>query len=312
MDFAALKKNRSKSLEQLTKQLEDVNKKGGFSDPDADTYWRPTRDSAGNAFAIIRFLPASMDEDIPFITVYDHGFQGPTGQWYIEKSRTTIGEEDPVSKYNSELWNSTTDDTAPARKQARDQKRRKKYVSNIYVIKDSGAPENEGKVFRYEYGAKIWGKLNDLMNPTFDDEKPVNPFDFWEGANFKLKVTGKGRDTNYDKSEFDSPSALFDGDDTKLEEVWKSQHSLKALISADKFKSYAELEAKLYRVLGLSGGSSSGHASAEDDNPEESMDMSNLGKEEYASSPTKEEEMPAPSSSDDDDDLEFFKNLAKG
>lgn len=316
MDFAALKKNRgNKSLTQLSDQLAKVNQKGGgFVDPDADTYWRPTRDAAGNAFAIIRFLPAPADEDIPFVTIYDHGFKGPTGQWYIEKSRTTIGEEDPVSKYNSELWNASQNDDSPQRKQARDQKRRKKYVSGIYVIKDSGNPENNGKVFRYEYGAKIWGKLNDLMNPAFEDEKPVNPFDFWEGANFRLKVTGKGRDTNYDKSEFDSPEPLLDGDDEKLEAIWKSQYSLKELIAPDKFKPYAELEAKLYRVLGLTAGTTSGTASAEEDEPETGLDMSTLGKEEAAPA-MKETEAPAPASSsddDDEDDLAFFKNLAQG
>lgn len=305
VDFAALKKNRSKSFEALNAELAKVSSgKGNFSDPDQDTYWKPTRDASGVGFAIIRFLPAPPDEDMPFVVLYDHGFKGPTGQWYIENSRSTIGEEDPVGKLNSTLWNSTTDDESPARKQARDQKRRKHYIAGIQVIKDSGNPENNGKVFRFKFGAKIWGKLNDLMNPQFEDEKPVNPFDFWEGANFRIKVTGVGRDTSYDKSEFDSPSEYLDGDDAALEELWKTQYSLKSVISPDKFKPYEVLETKLNRVLGLSGYSTPSSTAADDD-VEDELDMSKL-KETTPKSPK------SASVDDDDEDLEFFKNLARG
>lgn len=321
VDFASLKKNRSKSFDALNAELSKVSSgKGNFKDPDEDKYWKPTRDAAGNAFAIVRFLPAPPDEDLPFVILYDHGFKGPNGQWYIENSRTTIGEPDPVSEYNSELWNVSPDDNSPTRKQARDQKRRKHYIAGIQVIKDSGNPDNNGKVFLYKFGAKIWGKLYDQMNPQFEDEKPVNPFDFWEGANFRIKVTGTGRDTSYDKSEFDSPSEHLGGDDEALEKLWKTQHSLKAVIAPDKFKAYDFLKAKLYRVLGLSG-STAGNASAEDDDPaEEALDMSKLGAKEAAPAraPKEEdEELSAvrkaaqAAASDDDDDLAFFQALAK-
>lgn len=321
VDFASLKKNRSKSFDKLNEELTKFTAgKSNFKDPDEDKYWKPTRDVAGNAFAIIRFLPAPPDEDLPFVVLYDHGFKGPTGQWYIENSRTTIGENDPVSEYNSELWNSTTVDDSPARKQARDQKRRKHYIAGIQVIKDSGNPANNGKVFLYKFGAKIWGKLNDLMNPKFEDEDPVNPFDFWTGANFRVKVTGTGRDTNYDKSEFDSPSEHLGGDDAALEALWKTQYSLKAVVAPEKFKSYDTLKARLYRVLGLSG-DVTGNATAEDDQPEEALDMSKLGmKEAKATRQPKEEDeelssiraAASASAGDDDEDLAFFQNLAKG
>lgn len=310
MDFAALMKNRSKSFEKLNDELSKLaTGKGNFKDPDEDKYWKPTRDAAGNAFAIIRFLPAPPDEDLPFVVLYDHGFKGPGGQWYIENSRTTIGEADPVSEYNSELWNSTSVDDSPARKQARDQKRRKHYIAGIQVIKDSGNPENNGKVFYYKFGAKIWGKLNDLMNPKFEDEDPINPFDFLDGANFRVKVTGTGRDTSYDKSEFDSPSAHLDGDYEALEKLWKSQYSLKEVIAPEKFKPYDQLKARLYRVLGLSGDVATGNSSAEDDQPEEALDMSKLGMKETKASKIKEEVVSE--ADDDDSDLAFFQNLAK-
>lgn len=310
MSFANLKKNRSKSLEKLSSQLDKMASKG-FSDPLKEKYWTPTRDSAGNAFAIIRFLPAPEGEDMPFVRIWDHGFQGKkTGRWYIEKSLTTIGQDDPVSKYNSQLWNSGVESDKEI---ARNQKRRLKYHANILVVKDSANPENEGKVFLYAFGKKIFDKLNDLMNPEFEDETPVNPFDFWEGANFKLKVRQFEGYPNYDKSEFDEPSELFDGDEGKLEEVYNQLHSLEELIKPDQFKSYQELEAKLHSVLGLTGTVSSDAGKTAEDMVDEEMDMSKLGKEEEEpekpkaeSKKNKEVEV----SDDDDDDLEFFKNLA--
>lgn len=323
MSFAALKKNRGGSFDKLTEELAKVGSgKGNFKDPDEGKYWKPTRDQAGNAFAIIRFLPAPEGEDLPFVVLFDHGFKGPTGQWYIENSRTTIGEADPVSEYNSELWNSTDSDESPARKQARDQKRRKHYIAGIQVIKDQGNPANNGKVFLYKFGAKIYGKLNDLMNPQFEDEKPINPFDFWSGANFRVKVTGTGRDTSYDKSEFDSPSEHLGGDDDALEALYKSQYSLSEVIAPDKFKSYDQLKTKLYRVLGLSGSTVTGNASAEDDEPEAALDMSKLGMKEVSSRKAAVEEdeddglanirkAAAAAADDDDEDLAIFKSFAK-
>lgn len=303
MSFAQLKKNRSKSLENLSQQLEKIASKG-YSDPLQEKYWKPTTDAAGNGFAIIRFLPALEDEDMPFVRIWNHGFQGPGG-WYIENSLTSLNQDDPVSKYNTQLWNTGGE---AGKEQVRKQKRRLKYHSNILVIKDSGNPENEGKVFLFAYGKKIFDMLNDMMNPQFEDESPVNPFDFWEGANFRLKVRKVDGYPNYEKSEFDSPSALFDGDDDKLEEVYNQLHPLKELVDPKNFKTYAELEAKLHRVLGITSSTTPSGKTAED-MIDEDLDMSKFG--------GSDDEMDArqtetPSDDDGDDDLEFFKNLAKG
>jgi hypothetical protein len=311
--FDALKKNRSKSLEKLNAQLTQIASKN-YSNADDNKYWKPTRDKSGNGFAIIRFLPAPGEEDMPFVRIWDHGFQGPTGLWYIENSLTTLNKDDPVSELNSKLWNVSTDDNSPERRQARAQKRRLHYISNVYVIKDGGNPENEGKVFLFKYGKKIFDKLNDLMNPSFEDEKPVNPFDLWEGANFRLKIRQFEGYPNYDKSEFDTPAPLFE-DDEELERVWKQEHSLQEIVDPKNFKPYDELKAKLHRVLGLTPDASnraSAAASAEDD-LDDDLDMSSLAKS--ASAPKmKEQAQSAPAVEDDDDDadLALFKQLAKG
>jgi hypothetical protein len=310
MSFEALKKNRSKSLEKLTSQLEKINTKG-YSDPNKGKFWTPTRDSAGNGFAIIRFLPPPENEDMPFVQIWDHGFQGPTGIWYIENSLTTIGKPDPVAELNSKLWNASSDDESPERKQARKQKRRLKYIANIYVIKDSGKPENDGKVFLFAFGKKIWDKLNDLMNPSFEDEKPVNPFDFWDGANFRLKIRQFEGYANYDKSEFESPSPLFE-DDSKLEQIYKQQHSLKELVDPKNFKTYEELQAKLHKVLGISGdaGGRARAVSTAEEEMDEDLDLSSLAKEKSAPS-MKSVAEPSMQDDEEDEDLKFFKNLAK-
>lgn len=310
MSFDALKKNRSSSLDKLNNQLSQIATKS-YSDPNEGKFWKPTRDKAGNGFAIIRFLPPSAGEEMPFVRLWDHGFQGPTGLWYIENSLTTIGKDDPVSEFNSKLWNSGVE---ADKEQARKQKRRLKYVSNIYVVKDSGNPENDGKVFMYQFGKKIFDKLNDLMNPSFEDESPVNPFDFWEGANFRLKIRQFEGYPNYDKSEFDSPSPLFEDDD-KLEGVWKQQHQLQELVDEKNFKSYGDLKAKLYRVLNLTGDSPLSTSTAEDETDNE-LDMSKFGKS--ADEPTMKEETSSPQTSqsddisDDDEDLAMFRDLVKG
>jgi hypothetical protein len=311
VDFQALKKNRSKSLEKLNEQLTKITSKS-YADPNEGKFWKPTRDSAGNGFAIIRFLDSPQGEDMPFVRLWDHGFKGPGG-WYIENSLTTIGQPDPVSELNSKLWNVNNDDSSPERKQARDQKRRLHYISNVYIIKDSGNPENEGKVFLFKYGKKIWDKLNDLMNPSFEDEKPVNPFDLWEGANFRLKIRMFEGYPNYDKSEFDSPTVLFE-DDEKIESVWKQSHSLKEVIDPKNFKPYDELKAKLHRVLGITGSDANlrTNAAASADDVYSELDLSKSAKQtkEAAAPSMKEQSTPQPSE-EDDDDLEFFKNLSK-
>lgn len=307
MSFAALKKSRTSSLDKLNAQLDKISTKS-YSDPNEGKFWKPTRDKAGNGFAIIRFLPAANGEEMPFVRIWDHGFQGPTGLWYIENSLTTINQDDPVSEYNGKLWNSgVEDDKALARKQ----KRRLKYIANILVVKDSANPDNDGKVFMYQFGKKIFDKLNDLMNPQFEDETPVNPFDLWEGANFRLKIRKFEGYPNYDKSEFDAPSAISE-DDAELERVYNAEHPLQPLVDPSNFKSYAELKAKLYRVLALDE-EASVPAKAEDDE----FDLSSMGNQATpAPTPTIAEAAPAPSpaamSMDDDDDLSIFKELANG
>ncbi len=247
-NLSALKKNSS--LGKLARALETTTKNSGSKED--ERLWQPEVDSAGNGYAVIRFLdaPAVDGEDaMPWVQVFSHGFQGPGG-WYIENSLTTLGQKDPVSEYNTQLWNSGIE----ANKEiARKQKRRLTYISNVLVIKDTANPANEGKVFLYKYGKKIFDKIKEKIEPQFEDEKAVNPFSFWEGANFKLKIRKVEGYRNYDKSEFDTPSPLFEGDDEKIEKVWKAEYSLKEFLDPKHFKSYDELKSKLDRVLGLDG-----------------------------------------------------------
>ena len=247
MSFATLKANRTSAISKLTAAAEKLNANKYEAD---DRFWSPVVDKAGNGYAVIRFLPAAEGEDLPWVRYWDHGFKGATGRWYIENSLTSIGQSDPVSDLNSKLWNASTDDNSAERKQARAQKRRLHYVSNILVISDPANPENEGKVFLFKFGKKIWDKINDVMQPQFQDEQPVNPFDFWGGANFKLKIRNVEGYRNYDKSEFDSSSQLFNGDDKKLEAVYKDLSPLKDFIDPKNYKTYAELKKKLTEVLG--------------------------------------------------------------
>jgi hypothetical protein len=304
VDFAALKNNRSKSLDKLNSQLSQIAQKS-YSDPNEGKFWKPSRDKAGNGFAIIRFLPAPGGEDMPFVRLWDHGFQGPTGLWYIENSLTTLGKDDPVSELNSKLWNTGVD---ADKEQARKQKRRLHYIANVYVIKDSGNPDNDGKVFLFKFGKKIFDKLNDLMNPQFEDEKPVNPFDLWEGASFRLKIRQFEGYANYDKSEFDGPGPLFE-DDEKLERVWKDEHSLQEIIHEKHFKPYAELKAKLHRVLNLTGDSVDASRSASDD-VDEDLDMSRFSKSAPAPD-MKQTSSDMDTIDDDDEDLARFRDLIK-
>ena len=243
MSFKDMKRKSVGSISELTKKLETAEKKNSYQD---DRFWKPTLDKASNGMAVFRFLPAPENEDMPWAKLYTHAFK-VGGRWYIENSRTTIGEKDPVSEMNSELWNSGLESDKDI---ARDRKRKLSYISNILVLKDPGAPENEGKVFLYKYGVKIFNKIQEAMQPEFDDEDPINPFDYWAGANFKLKVRKVGGYINYDKSEFESPSELLGGDDGKLEELWKTQHSLQAFVAPDQFKTYDELKKKLQDVVG--------------------------------------------------------------
>ena len=256
MSFSDFKKRSQGSLDSLQKEMEASENKKSYKD---DRFWRPELDKSGNGFAVIRFLPASDGEDIPWVKLYNHGFKGPGG-WYIENSLTTLGQKDPVSEMNSRLWNSGVESDKDI---ARDRKRRLSYISNILVVSDPANPQNEGKIFLFKFGKKIFDKVQEAMNPEFQDEEKVNPFDYWGGANFKLKVRKVSGFVNYDKSEFESPSALYDGDDERLERLWKSQYLLGEFSDPKNFKSYDELKARLDEVL---LGDERGVASAERDN----------------------------------------------
>lgn len=304
--FSALKQARSKEFEKLNAQLQNLNSNNASKD---DDYWKLEVDKSGNGYAIIRFLPAAKNEEMPFVTVWDHGFQGPGG-WYIENSLTTLKQPDPVSEYNTKLWNSGVESDKDI---VRKQKRRLSFHSNIYVVKDPANPANEGKVFKFKYGKKIFDKLNDLMNPQYEDEKAINPFDFWEGADFKLKARLVEGYRNYDKSEFTASGALTKPNgtpmtDEELEQVWNQQYSLQEIIDPKNFKSYEELKTKLYKVLALDGGSHAPTRTAEDDDVEE-MNFTPKFKE---SSPKSMGQASSPSAiaEEDDDDLSFFRNLA--
>ena len=294
-NFASLKTSSSASLDSLSSQLEKLNPSQQSRAGD-DRFWTPTVDKAGNGYAVIRFLPASANEDVPFVRVFSHGFQGPGG-WYIENSLTTIGQKDPIGELNQTLWNTGGEE---GKEQARKQKRKLQFISNIYVVKDPGNPENEGKVFLYKFGKKIWVKIEAQMNPEFEDETRVNPFDLWQGADFKLKIRKVAGYRNYDSSEFESPAALLD-DDSALEAIWNKQYGLNEFIDPANFKSYDELKAKLDRVLGRTTPTTT---AAETVVEEESW---NEGVSETPSAPLSQ----SPQADDDDDDLSFFKKLAE-
>jgi hypothetical protein len=244
MSFENLKRNR----DQINKLINAAESTGGgekksYGD---DRVWKPTVDKAGNGYAVLRFLPAGEGEDLPWVRYWDHGFKGPTGQWYIERSLTSIGKDDPVGELNSRLWNTGVE---ADKDRARTQKRRLHYVANVLIVSDPGNPSNEGKVMLFQFGKKIFDKIMDVMQPSFADETPINPFDFWQGADFKLKIRQVEGYRNYDKSEFASPVALSD-DDAKLEEVYGKLHQLSEFQDPANYKSYAELKTKLMRVLG--------------------------------------------------------------
>ena len=302
MSFANLKKkSRSGSLtEKLIRQVEKINDKGN-SNVD-ERIWKPVVDKSGNGYAIIRFLPEPEGCDLPWSRVYTHAFQG-TGGWYIENSLTTLGQKDPVSEHNSELWNSGSD----ANKEiARKQKRRLSYYSNIYVVSDPTNPQNEGKVFLYKYGKKIFDKIMESMKPEFVDETPINPFDFWAGANFKLKIRRVEGYQNYDKSEFGSAEALFD-DDAKLETIYNSLYNLNEFTDANNFKSYEKLKERLDSVLGLKKPVRAPIPDAELETEDEGRGY--FAQQATASEPVKEVVAAETSSDEDDESLSYFSKL---
>ena len=302
MSFASLKKqsNLGSLTAKLVKEVEKVNNTSGGGD---ERLWKPELDKTGNGYAVIRFLPAPDKEEIPWAKLYTHAFQGPGG-WYIENSLTTVGGKDPVSDYNRELWNSGNESDKDT---VRKQKRKLSYYSNIYVVKDPTNPQNEGKVFLFKYGKKIFDKVMEAMQPEFEDETPINPFDFWQGANFKLKIVKKDGFWNYDKSEFDSVAPLLSDDDA-LEAIWKKEYSLAAVTAADQFKSYEDLERRLKYVLGKK-------PAQQRYIPDSELEDESEGKYAVAEKTVTEAvSTPTPSVSvdkDEDDALSYFQKLAE-
>lgn len=289
-----------------------MNNSGGSNNDDG--YWKLECDKAQNGYAVIRFLPAPENEDMPFVKMYSHAFQAKGG-WYIENSLTTMNQKDPVSEFNSELWNNGKDS---GKEQARKQKRKLSYIANIYVVKDPENPQNDGKVFLYKFGKKIFDKLMSAMQPEFEDEEAINPFDFWEGANFKLKAKSVGGYRNYDSSEFGKVEPLLGGDDDALEALWKTENSLAELVAPDQFKEYEVLKKRLNQVLGL-GAPSSRPAAQEDSGDEDIEEQLRSArpafKKEVAAYSEPElptTSIPEPASSDDDENSLswFYQSLA--
>ncbi len=287
---------RSNSLDKLLNAVKEDNapqEKKSYVD---ERLWKPELDQSGNGYAVIRFLPSPEGEELPWAKVWNHAFQGPTGQWYIENSLTTIGQKDPVSEYNSKLWNSGVESDKEI---ARKQKRKLQYFSNILVVSDPKHPENEGKVMLFRYGKKIFDKMMEAMQPAFEDETPINPFDFWEGADFKLKIRKVDGFWNYDKSEFAAPSPISD-DESKIESIWKSQYSLAEYTAPTNFKSYDELSTRFHAVI--SGTTTVGNVSEEmDDEPVATPVVD-----------TKPVESPVTSKEEEDDTMDYFSKLANG
>lgn len=296
MSFENLKRNR----DQISKLVQAAEAVGGSTETKSyvdERLWKPTVDKAGNGYAVLRFLPATEGAELPWVRYWDHGFKGPTGLWYIENSLTSIGQTDPVGELNSKLWNSGID---ADKEKARAQKRRLHYVTNVLVLQDPSASQNEGKVFLYKFGKKIFDKLMDSMQPEFADESPVNPFDMWEGADFKLKIRNVEGYRNYDKSEFASQSALYDGDDSRLESVYNQLHNLNEFVDPSNYKTYDELKTKLMRVLGeeATAGAYTVRQEAQINEPVSTPE------------PQKLEPVTADQMDDEDDTMSYFAKLA--
>ena len=306
MSFAALKKNRG-NFAALAQELEATASPQKNSSNKDERFWKAQTDKSGNGFATIRFLPPSDGEDLPWARVFNHGFKGPGG-WLIDNCPTTVNKQCPVCEANTELWNTGDKDNQNT---VRDRKRKLKYISNIYVIKDPSNPDNEGKVFLYSYGKKIFDKLNDLMRPQFEDEAEVNPFDLWEGANFKLKIRQVEGYTNYDKSEFESVSPLSTDDD-EMETVYNKQYGLEEFTGTEAFKTYDQLKERLNKVLGTVQTS---RTAEEDFTPPIAATSAPAASREKASymdaTPQSETFQSTSGVEDTEDDLSYFEQLAQ-
>lgn len=301
--FSSMKKNAQSAIDKLSKEMSKVSEKKNYDD---DRFWTLERDKAGNGYAVIRFLPPVDGEDIPWVRLFSHGFQGKGG-WLIDNCPTTVGKKCPICEANTELWNSGLESNKGI---ARDRKRKLSYIANVLVVSDPSNRENEGKVFLYKFGKKIFDKLQEAMNPTAPDETKINPFDFWQGANFKLKAHLESGYVSYEKSAFQTPSEVFDGDDKRLEALWKSQHALLPFVAPDQFKSYEELKDRMHQVLG--GGKEGSAARAEEAEPEDfrskmKASTAAVSEEKHAKkAPTK-----ATNTEDGDEDaFAYFKKLA--
>ena len=301
MSFASLKKASSagNTFAKLTQEIEKLNQPQAVGQD--ERLWKPELDKSGNGYAVIRFLPAPDGEDMPWAKIWSHSFKGPGGQWYIENSLTTVGKDDPVGELNRELWNSGRESDKAT---ARVQKRKLSYYSNIYVVSDPAHPENEGKVFLYKYGKKIFDKLVEAMQPAFADETPLDPFNLWKGADFKVKIRKVDGYWNYDKSEFAAPSTLGKFDDTELEEIWKQSYSLAEFEAPKNFKSYEQLKSRLNLVLGKSAPRTAPVV----DESEEEVVPANWGKE---VNDFREKATAAAPSTNEEDTLSYFASLAE-
>jgi len=319
MSFASLKKSSGSNFAKLTQEIEKINQptSGGVD----DRFWKPELDKGGNSYAIIRFLPAPEGEDLPFAKVWSHAFKGPGG-WYIENSLTTLGKQDPVGELNRDLWNSGVESQ---KERARVQKRKLSYYANIYVVSDPAHPENDGRVFLYKFGKKIWDKIVEAMKPQFADESPVDPFDLWKGADFKLKVRQVDGYWNYDKSEFASPATLGKFDDSDLEKIWRQEYSLTDFTDSKNFKTYEELQQRLDTVFATSSARSRFDLETAEDE-ESAAPFTNTAASRFGESKSSEpkqswaEEVSsfrekavavAPSSDDTEDTLSYFARLAE-
>lgn len=304
MSFANMKKNSQSAIDALSKEMSKLNTKASYED---DRFWTLERDKSGNGYAVIRFLPSVEGEDIPWVRVFSHGFQGKGG-WMIENCPTTVGKKCPVCEANNELWNSGLESNKGI---ARDRKRKLTYIANILVVSDPANKDNDGKVFLFKFGKKIFDKLQDAMNPT-DDEPKINPFDFWQGANFKLKAAMVDGYVSYEKSAFQPASELFDGDDKRLEALWKTEYPLQPFVAPDQFKSYEELKSRMDQVL--HGGAPEGAPARAEEAAPEDFRSKMKSKPVMEETPAKKAPTKAPakvSSGDEDEDaFAYFKKLA--
>jgi gp32 DNA binding protein like len=310
MSFATLKKQSNSVFEKLTKEVEKISNPESGSGAD-ERLWKPEMDKSGNGYAVIRFLPAPEGEDIPWAKVWSHAFQGPGG-WYIENSLTTLNKKDPVGEMNRQLWNSGSDTDKEI---ARKQKRKLSYYANIYVVEDPAHPENEGRVFLYKFGKKIFDKIMAAMQPEFKDETPINPFDFWQGADFKVKIRKVDGYWNYDKSEFSRPGTLGNFSDDELEAIWKKEYSLTEFTDEKNFKTFEELEARLNQVLNSKAPArrTVDRETEEDEIVSAPSTPSSWSEEvsSFRSTVSAAPSLPNFNSEDEDDDLSYFARLAE-